>query len=226
MAFLQFMFGLFLLLASVAGIYFGGHLMKKAIEGQIVLKQIEIFGFSFGKKNNDTEPEKRVVYQQHAGSGDNVAGDKFELSNPTEYVPLNSMVKNELAKRINAFAASHQNIQLNILFQFFTTDEGTRRFAYEFKDTMETFGITVHVVPIQLVGGPQSPSGFHFKFKKLIYEDAITFLKCVEVLFSTKNGQIVVPKPREVDDIGEFNILIQVVKQIYFDSDGKVFFSR
>ena len=226
MVFLQFIFGLLLLLAGIAGIYFGGHLMKKATEGQIVLEKIEIFGFSFGQKNNDTEPEKKVIYQQHAGSGDNVAGDKFELSNPTEYVPLDSMVKNELTKRINAFTASHQNIHLNILLQFFTTDEGTRRFAYEFEDAMKTLGISVHIVPIQLVGGPQSSSGFHFKFKNLIYEDAIAFLKCIEVLFSTKNGQIVVPKPRKVEDIGEFNILIQVVKQIYFDSDGRVFFSR
>src|SRR3989338_7119382 len=142
MVFLQFIFGLLLLLAGIAGIYFGGHLMKKATEGQIVLEKIEIFGFSFGQKNNDTEPEKKVIYQQHAGSGDNVAGDKFELSNPTEYVPLDSMVKNELTKRINAFTASHQNIHLNILLQFFTTDEGTRRFAYEFEDAMKTLCIS------------------------------------------------------------------------------------
>lgn len=207
----------------IAGVLIGGIFIWAGITG-FSLKEINFGMFKWGKENANSFVPQTNVEQTHYGSGDNVAGDKFVTENPATYKPLNDESTQKVFDNIESF--KEKNEGLNILLQFFTTDDGTREFAYAFKELMAKHDIDVHVVPIQVVGLPPSKVGIQFKYNNISAETVPKFIQAILPIFSTKNGSIIIPPPTEAPDIAEgYNLLIQIAKQVYFDENGKAYFN-
>ena len=115
-------------------ILIGGIIIWAGITG-FSLKEINLGMFKLGKEDANSSVPQTKVEQTHYGSGDNVAGDKFVTENPANYKSLNDDSTQKLSNNLKSFKA--ENEEIKILLQFFTTDEGTKEFAYEFKKLME-----------------------------------------------------------------------------------------
>lgn len=207
----------------IAGILIGGIIIWAGVAG-FSLKEINFGMFKWGKEDANSFVPQTKVEQTHYGNGDNVAGDKFVTENPATYKPLNDGNTQKVFDNMESFKG--KNERLNILLQFFTTDEGTKEFAYEFKELMAKHGINVHIVPFQVVRLPPSKTGIQFKYKNISAETVPKFIQAIEPIFSTKNGSIIIPPPTEAPDIAKgYNLLIQIAKQVYFDENGKAYFN-
>lgn len=206
----------------VAGILIGIIMIWAGVAG-FSLKEINFGMFKWGRDDaNSSVPQQ--IEQTHYGSGDNVAGNKFVTETPANYKALRDEYTQKLSDNIKSFKS--ENADVNILLQFFTTDEGTKEFAYQFQRLMKEQDINVHVVPIQVVGGKSSQVGIQFAYKNIAPETVPKFIKAIEPIFSTKNGNIIIPSPPELPDIAEgYNLLIQIKKQVFFEENGKAYFN-
>lgn len=207
----------------IAGGVIGGSMIWAGITDWS-LKEINFGMFKWSKEEAISSIPETKVEQTHYGSGDNVAGDKYIIENPANFRPLSDDASKKLADNLEHFKA--QNEKVNILLQFFTTDEGTKESAYQFKKFMSNYGIDVHIVPIQVFGLPPSKTGIQFKYNNISAKTVLNFIRAIEPIFSTKNGSIMIPPPIMAPDIAEgYNLLIQIAKQVYFDENGKNYFN-